>query len=101
MLDQVEAQNKGNKLGMELGPGWKVDMWENLGWNYAAISPSRTVDVHPTDSNYLAFIHEPGEIGGQTGLTGNGDTPRKAVQDTVNRTRKEIAKLERWLEGVN
>ena len=102
MSDQMEATVNGNELAQELGEGWTEDVWENLGWHYNATSPSHTVQVYPTArSGYMALIHAPGERSGQPGLTGHGDTPRKAVEDTVTRTRKEIAKLEQWLDGVN
>ncbi len=101
MLNKKEATDKGHAMAQELGKGWTTTLWENMGWHYTALSHGLTVEVfHPYNGGYLALIHEPGEVGGQSGLTGHGDTPRKAVENTVRLTRAEIGKLERWLEGV-
>jgi hypothetical protein len=102
-MNKREAQNHGDALARELGEGWTPRVWENLGWHYSAMSSSDTISVHQTYSNnrYLALAHTSGGSGGQPGLTGQGDTPRKAVEDTIARIRAEIAKLESWLEGVD
>lgn len=103
MLDQNEATIKANALAQELGKGWTEDVWENMGWYYHARSPGGTVTVFPSGGgkSYLALIHNPGTNAGQMGLSGKGTSAREAVDETVALTRKEIAKLEQWLEGVN
>ena len=96
-----EAVHKGNRMAQELGEGWTLDVWENRGWHYATVSPSQTIRVYPSGLSYIAFINAFQQAGGQSKLVGHGDTPRQAVEDTVRLTRKEIGKLESWLEGVN
>lgn len=98
-----EATSTAWKLAVELGEGWTIRVWENLGWHFSLISPSRTIKVSGARSRggYTALISPPGEVYGTTGLTGRGDAPRAAVENTVALTRERIAQLEQWLEGVN
>ena len=97
------ATSTAEMMAAELGKGWTIRVWENLGWYHSVMSPSRTIKVHggPTRGGYTAFISPPGEVYGTSPLVGHGDTPRQAVDDCVALTQAEIAKLESWLEGVN
>lgn len=95
-----EAVNAGEIMAGQLGEGWGVKIWENMGWHHSAVSLSGTLQVRQMRGDgYVAFIHGAGDIGGQPGLTGRGKTAREAVDATVALTRAEIAKLEGWLEA--
>jgi hypothetical protein len=84
---------------LEYGPKkWKVEIWENLGWHYAAISPCGRWKVHPhhKDSDvrkkvrsYSAFLGEKGRAGGYWSEIANSaraaivNTAKKAYEDIV------------------
>lgn len=37
MKTKKEATEAAAKLAEELGPGWKPEVWENLGWHHKAV----------------------------------------------------------------
>ena len=41
------AQSKSSKLMDRLGPGWKQDVWENLGWHWSVSSMGGHITIHP------------------------------------------------------
>ncbi len=48
-MTKAEATAAGRKLRKALnGKGWKIEVWENLGWHYAAHNVN--VSVHPSAS---------------------------------------------------
>jgi hypothetical protein len=97
------ALEKAAKLAATLGPGWKADVWENLGWHYRAISACGRIKVHAAEwagcrTTYTAFVGEPGSGGGR--WAEHGDTPAKAVANAIAKAKTERDALVAALEGL-
>ncbi len=46
-IEFERATRKAKALAKQLGPSWKPNVWENLGWHYSAVSACGTIKVHP------------------------------------------------------
>lgn len=74
-----EALKNAQALAERLGPKWKPDVWENLGWHYRALSSDGTIKVHqdrPTEKCFNAYF---GEVGPGGWWVESARTPRAAV----------------------
>lgn len=87
-----QAKKAGADLAHILGPGWRADVWENLGWHYAAMSPERDIRVMKGKSNnYIAFLN---------GDCGEGATPEHAVLAVIQTTIAELHRQNKILSRV-
>lgn len=88
--DYLKAQLNAEKLARKLGPRWKPDVWENLGWHCRAISSNGAIKVYPSlgDKTYTAFAGEADFPGGK--WAESGSTPKKAVQNVIAKVRYEM-----------
>lgn len=92
-----DATRRGEALATELGAGWRARVWENLGWHFAAISPSGGIKVHPVRTGlWQAFLGEPDSRGGR--WVECGDTPRAAVEVVLETARAEVEALQGLLD---
>lgn len=71
------------KLG---GKGWRVRVWENLGWHWSAVSICGRLKVHPSDGSrpqgsYSAFLGEADSLGGTWCATAR--SPRAAIRAVI------------------
>jgi hypothetical protein len=75
--DHDFAYKKANALAKIMGTGWKVRVWENLGWHYAV--ESEFVKVHPTSdgAGYTVYCNATKQI-----VTSGAD-PRKAFREAL------------------
>ena len=93
------AEAKAEVLARTLGPDWTTDVWENLGWHYAVRSPCGRLTVHPGSANsFIAFLGEPGMIGGR--WDEYGDTPQEAIDATVAVAAAEYKQIGAIIEGL-
>lgn len=94
------AEAKAELLARTLGPDWTVRVWENLGWHYSVESPCGRLSVQPlTDTNFIAFLGEPGGIGGR--WAEHGDTPQEAIDATVAVAVAEYNEIGAIIEGLS
>ncbi len=99
--DYVKAEQRAKTLARRLGKGWTPDVWENLGWHYAVISPCGRIKVHPSISGgdaSLAFLGERGSSGGR--WSQHGATPEKAIANVIRSAKAELRKIGATLEGL-
>lgn len=102
---EYEAARAGaTALAKRLGPGWKANVWENLGWHYSAVSRRGFVKVHPNIqrgriASYTAFIGEKNFPGGR--FAEHGSTPEKAIAASRKVAEAEYAALGAWLEDAS
>ena len=93
------AVAKAEVLARVLGLGWIPQVWENLGWHYEVRSPCGRLSVHPgSGSSFIAFLGEPGGIGGQ--WAEHGDTPQKAIDATVAVAVAKYKEIGALIEGL-
>jgi hypothetical protein len=43
MLTKADATKRGKALKAKVGKGWKLDIWENLGWHYCVVNAPMTI----------------------------------------------------------
>ncbi|KKL16309.1 hypothetical protein LCGC14_2496860 [marine sediment metagenome] len=92
------AGAKAEVLAQTLGPDWTPRVWENLGWHYAVRSPCGHLSVHPSGIGFIAFLGEPGDIGGRWAEHGN--TPQEAIDATVGVAVAEYKKIGAIIKGL-
>lgn len=93
------AVREGARLALSLGSGWSPEIWENLGWHWAAISPCGRIKVHPSSATgFHAFLGEPGCAGGRWAVYGK--TARSSVRNVVRAARAELSKIGAMIEGL-
>lgn len=80
------------RLVGRLGPGWKPQVHENLGWHYGAISRCGQVKVSPSGKRgFMAFFGDAGRPGGQ--WVAHGPTPQRAVDIVVAAVKAQVVVL--------
>ena len=94
------ATEMATRFASALGPGWAIDVWENLGWHGRAVSPCGRLWVSPSSSGgYRAYLNEASrQPAGQ--FVASGPTPKAAVREVLKIARAEIARLSRMVEGL-
>lgn len=89
-------------LAKRMGPRWKPEVWENLGWHWAVRSPCGRMKVHPVEwrgsVTYTAYLGEAGEPGGT--WAEHGLTPEAAVQATLAAALNDAKKIAGFLAGL-
>lgn len=90
--DYREANKAALDLAKRLGTGWVPDVWENIGWHHAALSPGRNIRVLPTKtSGYIAFL---------SGEAETGETPEKAVLTIIKQSLNKLNRAAKTLSEV-
>lgn len=84
--NKEEAENTAKALAKRLGKGWKVRVWENLGWHHAATKGGLSVSSG-YDNKYGCMMTDSFDSVG-SGCTLYPGTkrfkdPRRAVRETV------------------
>ena len=105
-MTKRQATAAGNRLLRRLkGTGWKVDVWENLGWQYAVrldADPGNLSVYEDTDGRYSCLLGSDG-CGGQgcwTTLGGRHKDPNAAVKKELASARAVVAKCQKAVESV-
>lgn len=94
-----QAIRKAKALAAKLGPGWKANVWENMGWHYAAISSCRRVKVHPgAFRGYHAFVGRDTSPGGE--WVAYDKTPKRAVEAACRMAQGELLKMSQLLQDL-
>lgn len=77
------ASFKAKALAEQLGPNWKLHVWENLGWHYKAVDSSGCWKVHAHEYTdgviYTAYLGEANSTGGK--WVDSGKTPQQAIEN--------------------
>ena len=84
------------RLAARLGPGWKVDVFENMGWHFSVVSRCDRMKVHQDGGTFTAYFGEPGPGGRWVAAA---KTPRRAVARVVRAARRDLRRLKaivRW-----
>lgn len=100
MMTKEEAEKKGREmLAMMNTGGWKLEVWENLGWHcalrngYVNISHSNYGD----GDSYLALVNDRGSGSHDSFVNAGGiehhTDPNEAVES-------RLRQIEEWLDGV-
>jgi|GEM_PF-852899 len=92
------AHKDGAGLARRLGAGWTVEVWENLGWHYQAVSPCGRFKVSCDPGNgyrgstFTAFL---GDTGGHCGGTWakTADTPEEAILAVAREAVADLHKI--------
>jgi hypothetical protein len=102
---QEDATKAAQALAAQLGAGWTSEVWENLGWHYAAISPCGRWKIHASRAyncdkpdSYTAFLGETDSPGGYWAET--AATPEEAIKKTINVARAEVEHRASFLDLV-
>ncbi len=79
------AHANGKALAKRLGNGWKVRVWENLGWHWEVTN--KVLRVSRSDNSYSCMI-EPHYA--WFGYPKHASTPESAIKATVEMVKHEI-----------
>lgn len=96
-----EAKKAGARLAKNLGAGWDVRVWENLGWHYSAVSACGRIKVHqnnPNPRSFTAFLGDADCSGGY--WAGWGETAQEAVDAVVEEGTQERNRINDLLAGL-
>lgn len=85
------ATGKAAALAGDLGDGWKPDVWENLGWHWAAVKGGLKIHPNILNRGYTAFLGEAASHGGR--WTESGRTAKSAVRNVIRQAKKEVRLL--------
>ena len=106
------AHTQAKELATRLGKGWKVRVWENLGWHWEVFKGELTcTDVRRPPSRVArsyVFLNPTLSVGGMQNFHAFGPTPRKAILEALNQARERrdnldvtIAMAEQILEELD
>ncbi len=90
-------------LTAKLGDGWGISVFESMGWRYTVGRGGVSVHVSHstigTATSYFALLGEPGGSGGLSDWTDHSsyDDPVEAVQRTIEKAEKVMAKWQQWI----
>lgn len=66
-MEHEQALEDAHRLAKGLGPGWKPEVWENMGWHFRAVSDDGRWKVHGAYAGgrdgFHAFLGDPGPGG--------------------------------------
>jgi len=80
--DYTRAKASAAALAKRLGRGWKPRVWENLGWHYEVLDPSKMLRVSCHKTTYTAILN------GQ--WVSHGKTPELVVADVLRQARRAM-----------
>jgi hypothetical protein len=94
--EHQSAQRKGRALVKKLGRGWKVRVWENLGWHHSAVAIGVNATVYEDGKRrFWADTHF-----GDRQFHAYGTSPKAAVKNAVAQAksvaRDLTAALKEW-----
>jgi hypothetical protein len=84
------AHANGKALAKKLGKGWKVRVWENIGWHWEVTNEVVRVSQSKQDKSYHCML-EPHYA--WFGYPQSYSTPEQAISATVKMAKKEIDKV--------
>jgi hypothetical protein len=93
-----KAVKDSKAIAAKLGKGWKIRVWENLGWHWEVLSKCGRLRVGKSAVGYNAGIGESGDSG--THWYAHGKTPAAAIKRVLAVARGEIAALQSLVEGL-
>ena len=101
MLTKIQATKKGKQLLQKMkGSGWKLRVWENMGWNYSV--KNGPINVYPLDHGQNQRFHclldcnEEGTGGLAIWSTDAiSKDPNKVVQREIESARKVVDEYDR------
>jgi len=85
--DYLAAVRGAERLARRLGPGWKAEVWENLGWHYRAIVKVRGGRLEVYAKSFGSYSASVGRE------MGSGKTPRAAIEATLRRMEDEAREM--------
>jgi hypothetical protein len=83
------AVKAANELVTMLGNGWQPQVWENLGWHFRASKGESTVSFDGTGFSAALRPYQ------QALFSGEGNTPRQAVENALIQMKRERDQLDR------
>ena len=95
--DWVRANTQAKQLAKVLGAGWSPEVWENLGWYFAAIHESNHIRVTPSGKRWRAFMGE-NMPGGRWSAC--ADTPQAAVAETLAQAKVDRDRIQKLIASV-
>lgn len=94
MQSRSHAEAYGNALLAKLGPGWALDVWENIGWHYRAQISNLYLSEHFDREGkpyYMTLMGDGSHPGaGMPGWSGRGDTPEEAIAMSLAAAQRDI-----------
>lgn len=102
-MTETEARARGADMMRQLkGTGWKLDVWDNLGWHCAAYN--KFISVHEYNGKYSAMLTiDPDKRGcGETYWTDSRhfDDPQEAVKWQMKIATAYLRKMRNAIEHV-
>lgn len=101
----IVAYDRAGFIGLEwqkkLGPGWKIHVWENMGW-FVKLTKGN-LEIHPpqaadrTDSVHV-FLNPTKTVGGMGNFTVHHKDPLRAMRKLIAEAAERKANLE---EAIN
>lgn len=96
------AQRNAKRLLRKLkGKGWRIDVWENLGWHFRLLLGP--LQITERDGQYWTLMSDTPESGGGSYLwatqTESSD-PNRAVRLQVRKAREKVEQLHSLVKGV-
>lgn len=78
-------------LQLELGDGWDVEVWDNLGWKFQASNGAASIYPHSRHpvSQWGCIINIPN----LSGVTATGNSPREAGQNAARIVAQSIKEM--------
>lgn len=104
MLTKEEATKKGKALLKRMKTkGWKLRVWENLGWHYSLQNPPLCVSPSVSGMVFTLMTEKADEAGWGSLLwdgAPHSRSPNKAVADQVKLARKVVNDLNKVVEAA-
>jgi hypothetical protein len=103
--DHERAVRNGRRLSTRLGKGWRVHVWQNIWWFWAAVSKCGRWKIHPClfDNNgkvlsYTAYLGAPDSPGGP--FAQSATTPEEAIALVRKEAQAALKDLKMIVEGA-
>jgi hypothetical protein len=87
------ATSKAAELAARMGPGWKPNVWENLGWHWQ-IDKGAVQIYSPREDGYTAMFN------GIHQFIAKASTPEDALGFLIQDIRTVISKLQSEVEAI-
>ena len=108
MRKKNEAEKLGKKLLKKLGIGWKLEVWENLGWHYATTNGPLNVSEFYRGKEEISYFclmsDNPKLAGGGANIwhldENWSEDPWICIQRQVKEARKVVDELSKTVEAA-
>ncbi|MCK5613437.1 hypothetical protein KAR91_66820 [Candidatus Pacearchaeota archaeon] len=103
--DYLEAKEKARRLANRLGKGWRIRVWDNLGWHWEVRKGKINIDVNeylssPTSYDCWVVIEGTTQSLSNTQFSKTRKTPEKAISAVAEEMERHVKAVQKSINNL-